>query len=278
MIVVDVLVYAAAAIAVVVFFQMFKLIVVGRSMRRWQTVQGGWVEDDLSGMTIAQRRRLDEAVDAMCGAGFEPVLYARNTGVTMMEGMVYTLAECRSKRDPAIVAFAVVIGFRALNQDLLGHSFEFSSKVGRGGSMSCTNTPGDADLSTPDSKVYRFAEIRDPAALCEVHRRLLPRYGGAKAAEPASVNRMNDIQKKAVRQLEADGKIEVSPDGERFRYRWGHALSAWKQIVPGGGWWTGRRSRGETERLLAEIGMEVETVRRAGTFKLPGELKAPTLP
>lgn len=270
---VDLLIYAAAAIAVVALFQAFKLFVVARSMRRWQAVKGGWVEDDLSGMTIAQRRRLDEAVDAMRGAGFEPVLFARGTGAAITEDMVHTLVECRSKQDPRIIGFAVVVGFRAFNEDLLAHSFEFSSKVGRGGSVSCTNTPGEGDLGTPDSKVYRFAEIRDPRVLCEVHRRLLPRHGGAKMAEAPSLKRMNDIQSKAIRQLEADGKIEVSPDGERFRFRWGQALWGWKQLAPGGRWWSARASRGETERILAEIGLDAETLRRAEAFRLPGELK-----
>lgn len=254
-------------------FQLIKFVYVVRMTRRWQPVKSDWVEDDLSRLNAKQRRRFDEVVEALQAAGFEPVHCIRNGSITMIEGMVYTLVECRSKTDPTMTAFGVVLGFSAMGREVLSHSFEIASKVARGGSVSCTSMKGSKDLSTQDSTVLRYERICDPAVLAEVLRRLVPRFGGAKPADPPSINRLNEINDKSVRELQSAGKIELSPDGTRFRFTWGQSLSGWTLLVPGVEWFASRRAREESERWLRESGVDAEVLKRAERFRLPSELE-----
>ncbi len=258
---------------VLLAFQLIKFVYVVRASRKWQPVKSGWVEDDGSRMTAKQRRRQEEAVEALRAAGFEPVLRIRDDGNTMIADMVYALVECRSVTEPTMSAFAVVLGFSAMGRDILGHSFEITSKVARGGSLSCTSMKSSASLSTQDSKVLGYDRIRDPAVLAEVLRRLVPRFGGPRPADPPSAKRLNDLHDKSVRELQAAGKIELSPDGKQFRFRWGQSLVGWKLILPGVDWFVSRRDREESERWLVESGVDAEVLKRAERFRLPSELE-----
>ena len=254
-------------------FQVTKFVYMARATRKWQPVKSDWVEDDLSRMSAKQRRRFEEVVDALRVAGFEPVLCIRNGSITMIEGMVYTLVECRSTTEPTLTAFGVVLGFTAMGREILSHSFEITSKVARGGSVSCMNMKGSTDLSTLDSVVLRYERIRDPAVLAAVLRGMVPRFGGAKPADPPSVKRLNEIDDKSVRALHAAGKIEFSPDGKQFRFTWGQALLGWRLLLPGVDWVVSRRVRAESERWLRESGVDAETLERAARFRLPSELE-----
>ncbi|XVJ59688.1 MAG: hypothetical protein HEQ23_09910 [Tepidisphaera sp.] len=258
---------------VLLAFRLIKFAYVVRMLRKWQPAKSDWVEDDLSRLNAKQRRRFDEVVKALQAAGFEPVHRARNGSITMVKGMVYTLVECRSKTDPTMTAFGVVLGFSAMGREVLSHSFEIAAKVARGGSVSCTSMQGSRDQSTQESKVLRYERIRDPAVLADVLRRLLPRFGGAKPADPPSIRRLNEIHDKWVRELQAAGKIELTPDGTQFRFTWGRSLSGWTLLVPGVEWFASRRAREESERWLVESGVDAEVLKRVERFRLPSELE-----
>jgi hypothetical protein len=73
--------------------------------------------------------------------------------------------------------------------------------------------------------------------------------------------------------LQAAGKIELSPDGKQFRFRWGQSLVGWKLILPGVDWFVSRRDREESERWLVESGVDAEVLKRAERFRLPSELE-----
>ena len=116
--------------------------------------------------------------------------------------------------------------------------FEFSTRFSNGKALE-TNSNRIAPLTpgNPDVRVFRFAEITEPEALYQIHRRLLEKYAGG--LWPAGEPKGEEIQR-LVRVLENYGARHVeigymtlAEDGQSYQLTWkGAFLMAWRGLWP----------------------------------------------
>lgn len=116
--------------------------------------------------------------------------------------------------------------------------FEFSTRFSNGAVLE-TNTNKTLPLTpgNPDVRVFRFADVAEPEALYQIHRRLLEKY--AAGWWPAGEPKGQEIQR-LVRVLENYGPrhakigyMALAADGESYRLTWkGAFLMAWRGLWP----------------------------------------------
>ena len=115
---------------------------------------------------------------------------------------------------------------------------EFSTRFSNGMVLE-TNTNKILPLTpgSPETCVFRFAEIAEPGALYQVHRRLLEKYAGG--LWPEGEPKGQEIQR-LVRVLENYGPrhakigyMTLAQDGQSYRLTWkGAFLMAWRGLWP----------------------------------------------
>ena len=116
--------------------------------------------------------------------------------------------------------------------------FEFSTRFSNGLVLETnTNkilplTPGNTEV-----RVFRFADIEEPAALYDIHRRLLDKYAGGlwAAGEPKGeeIQRLVRVLENYGPRHEKIGYMVLSDDEESYRLTWkGAFLMAWRGLWP----------------------------------------------
>jgi hypothetical protein len=120
----------------------------------------------------------------------------------------------------------------------VGGYFEFSTRFSNGVVLeSNTNKVPPLTPGNPEVRVFRFADVREPETLYQIHRRLLEKYAGGfwPAGEPKGqeIQRVVRVLENYGPRLAKIGHMRLAKDGASFRLTWkGAILMAWRGLWP----------------------------------------------